>query len=117
MHRVLRALLRERWTKLTDGELERVDGQVGRLTLLLAEKYGYPRRRAERELLELLDESMRRIDRDAQLVRSLGVPARSGGAQVAGVGVARDQRREAAGERGERDERGRRALVGAAELR
>ena len=59
MHKVLRALFRNHWAKLTDADLDRVDGQVARLTALLGEKYGYPRRRAERELLHFLDDSMR----------------------------------------------------------
>ncbi len=52
MHKVLRTLFRDHWAKLTDADLDRVDGQVARLTALLGEKYGYPRRRAERELLQ-----------------------------------------------------------------
>jgi hypothetical protein len=71
VHKVLRALFRDHWAKLTDADLDRVDGQIARLTTLLGEKYGYPRRRAERELLRFLDDSMRRLERDAlQTARS-----------------------------------------------
>lgn len=110
MHKVLRGILRERWGKLTDGELDRVDGQLPRLTALLAQKYGLSQRRAERELLAVLDESMPSPAR--------GGPAPAASApKVAGVGVARQQRGEAANERGQRHEGGGRALVGAAEVR
>jgi uncharacterized protein YjbJ (UPF0337 family) len=47
--------LKQRWERLTDGDLERVDGQAGHLLALLEEKYGYGRHRAERELVAFLD--------------------------------------------------------------
>ena len=59
MHKVLRALFKDQWPKLTDDDLDRANGQVARLTTLLEEKYGYPLRRAERELIRFLDDSMR----------------------------------------------------------
>ena len=65
VHKVLRALFRDHWPKLTDSDLDRVNGQVARLTTLLGEKYGYPRRRAERELLHFLDDSMRKVEQGA----------------------------------------------------
>jgi uncharacterized protein YjbJ (UPF0337 family) len=110
---MLRALFRDHWAKLTDADLERVDGQVARLTTLLGEKYGYPRRRAERELLHFLDDSMRRVERGAlQAARS----DRSG-TQVARISVSGEKRGEAMRNAGERKERARGALVDAPELR
>ena len=113
MHKVLRALFRDHWAKLTDADLDRVDGQVSRLTALLGEKYGYPRRRAERELLHFLDESMRRVERGA-------VPtARStrSGMQVTRISVSGEKRGEVMRDAGERKERARGALVDASDVR
>lgn len=113
MHKVLRALFRDHWAKLTDADLDGVDGQVARLTTLLGEKYGYPRRRAERELLHFLDDSMRRVERGAlQTVGSGG-----SGTQVMRIGVPGDKRGEAMRNAGERKERARGALVDAPNLR
>ena len=113
MHKVLRALFRDHWAKLTDAELDRVDGQIGRLTTLLGEKYGYPRRRAERELLHFLDESMRRVQRGPlQTARSDG-----SGTQVPRISVSGEKRGEAMRNAGERKEGPRGALVDASDLR
>jgi len=38
------------WTELSSDEVDRVDGQRGNLVFLLQRKYGYARRRAEREV-------------------------------------------------------------------
>ena len=112
MHKVLRALFRDHWAKLTDADLDRVDGQVARLTTLLGEKYGYPRRRAERELLHFLD-SMRWVERDAVPTAR---PARSE-AQVTRISGPGEKRGEAMRNAGERKERARGALVDASDLR
>jgi hypothetical protein len=113
VHKVLRALFRNRWAKLTDAELDRVDGQLARLTMLLGEKYGYPRRRAERELLHFLDDSMRKLERGAlQTTRSY-----RSGTQVTRIAVSGEQRGEATRNAGERKERARDALVDAPDLR
>ena len=113
MHKVLRALFRDHWAKLTDAELDQVDGQVGRLTTLLGEKYGYPRRRAERELLHFLDDSMQRVERGAVPI------AQSGGSetQVTRIGVSGEKRGEPMRNAGERKECPRGALVDASDLR
>lgn len=113
MHKVLRALFRNQWAKLTDAELDRVDGQVARLTALLGEKYGYPRRRAEREILHFLDDSMRRVERGpVETARSEG-----SGTQVTGISGAGEKLGEAMRNAGERKERARAALVDASDLR
>jgi len=62
LNKDLRSRLKEHWGKLTDGDLDRVDGQAAQLLGLLQEKYGYARRRAERELLHFLDDSMRWVE-------------------------------------------------------
>lgn len=47
---------KEQWGKLTDDELDRVEGKRDQLVGLLQEKYGYARERAEREVDEFVDE-------------------------------------------------------------
>ena len=113
MHKVLRALFRDHWAKLTDADLDQVDGRLARLTALLGEKYGYPRRRAERELLHFLDDAMRRVEQGALQT------ARSGGSemQVTRISVPGEKRGEAMRKAGERKERARGALVDAPNLR
>jgi uncharacterized protein YjbJ (UPF0337 family) len=44
------------WTELSSDELDRVDGKRGNLVLLLQRKYGYARRRAEREVERVVTE-------------------------------------------------------------
>ena len=56
MNKDLRTRLKAQWGKLTDDDLDRVDGQAARLLGLLQEKYGYAMRRAECELLRFLDD-------------------------------------------------------------
>ena len=114
MHKALRALFRNHWAKLTDAELDRVDGQVARLTALLGEKYGYPRRRAERELLHFLDDSMRRVERGALQTAPFGGSETQ---QVTRIGVSDEKRGEAMRNAGERKERPRATLVDASDLR
>lgn len=63
MHAQLRVLFRARWPRLTEVDLERANGQVPRLAALLQDKYGYGRRRAERELLDFFDELLGRVRR------------------------------------------------------
>jgi uncharacterized protein YjbJ (UPF0337 family) len=38
------------WTQLSSDEVDRLDGRRDNLVILLQEKYGYARRRAEREV-------------------------------------------------------------------
>jgi hypothetical protein len=63
---------------LTDGDLEAVDGEAARLLGLLQEKYGYARKRAERELLAFLDESLRGGSPQPSLPREARGPVRQG---------------------------------------
>ncbi len=63
MNRDLRNRLKERWGKLTDHDLDLVDGQAALLLIVLQEKYGYARHAAEQELLHFLDESLLWVER------------------------------------------------------
>jgi hypothetical protein len=55
MSAALRRRVKEHWARLSDGDLDHVDGEAIRLLHILEERYGYTRRRAERELLRFLD--------------------------------------------------------------
>ena len=46
----LRGQVKEKWGKLTDDQLDQVDGRMDILAGKLQEKYGYSREEAEREL-------------------------------------------------------------------
>ena len=45
-----RGQIKQWWGKLTDDDLERVDGNVDELTGVLQERYGYGREEAERQI-------------------------------------------------------------------
>ncbi|MAR90559.1 MAG: CsbD family protein [Pseudomonadota bacterium] len=47
--------LRENWGKLTDDDVEQVDGSNDRLVGMLQEKYGYAKEEAEKQVRKLLD--------------------------------------------------------------
>ena len=44
------------WTQLSSDDLDRIDGQQDNLVYLLESRYGYARRRAEREVERVLSE-------------------------------------------------------------
>lgn len=46
----LRGEIRKQWGKLTDDDLDTVEGETERLVGVLQERYGYTRQRAEEEL-------------------------------------------------------------------
>lgn len=46
----MKGQVKEWWGKLTDDDLERVDGKADQLVGLLQQKYGYTKERAEEEL-------------------------------------------------------------------
>jgi uncharacterized protein YjbJ (UPF0337 family) len=46
----MKVLARERWAKLGDRDLELIDGDRHELILVLAERYKWPRQRAELEV-------------------------------------------------------------------
>jgi uncharacterized protein YjbJ (UPF0337 family) len=49
----LRGRIKEMWGKVTDDDLDRIDGRTERLMGLLQEKYGYARDKAEAEIRRL----------------------------------------------------------------
>jgi uncharacterized protein YjbJ (UPF0337 family) len=46
----MRGQAKEWWGKLTDDDLEKVDGKCDKLVGLLQERYGYAREKAEEEI-------------------------------------------------------------------
>lgn len=51
----MRGQAKEWWGKLTDDDLERVEGKADRLVGLLQKKYGYTKEHAEEELNKRLE--------------------------------------------------------------
>lgn len=51
----VRGRAKEWWGKLTDDDLERVEGQFDRLVGMLQERYGWARRQAEEEITRRFD--------------------------------------------------------------
>jgi uncharacterized protein YjbJ (UPF0337 family) len=49
----MRGQAKEWWGKLTDDDLEQIDGKRDKLVGLLQERYGYSREKAEEELKRL----------------------------------------------------------------
>ncbi|HYR83185.1 MAG TPA: CsbD family protein [Terriglobia bacterium] len=45
-----RSELNDQWAELTSNDLDRVDGKRDNLVVILEHRYGYARRRAEREV-------------------------------------------------------------------
>jgi len=62
----LRGRVKETWGKLTDDDLDRVDGRMDRLAGLLQAKYGYAREKAEEEVTRLFDEDTSTKDTEAK---------------------------------------------------
>jgi len=54
--RELKGLLKERRGKLTDDDLDRIEGQAERLVGLLQQRYGFAREKAEQEYKHLMEE-------------------------------------------------------------
>ncbi len=52
-----RGQAKEWWGKLTDDDLERVEGQFDRLVGMLQERYGWARKQAEGEITRRFDAS------------------------------------------------------------
>lgn len=51
----MRGRVKETWGKLTDDDLDRIDGGTDRLAGLLQEKYGYARDKAEAEIKRVFE--------------------------------------------------------------
>jgi uncharacterized protein YjbJ (UPF0337 family) len=52
----MRGQVKEWWGKLTDDDLDRIDGAMDKLTGALQERYGWQRDRAEREIKQRFDQ-------------------------------------------------------------
>lgn len=52
----LKGLLKERWGKLTDDDLDKIEGQTERLVGLLQQRYGYAKEKAEQEYKHIMDQ-------------------------------------------------------------
>lgn len=50
--------IREKWNRITDEDLKAIGGKREKLLSKLQERYGYPRERAERELIDFETEVM-----------------------------------------------------------
>jgi uncharacterized protein YjbJ (UPF0337 family) len=61
----LRGKAKETWGKLTDDDLDRIEGNSEQLLGLLQERYGYARDRAQQELNRFLEASPDSADREA----------------------------------------------------
>jgi uncharacterized protein YjbJ (UPF0337 family) len=52
--RELKGLVKEQWGKLTDDDLEKIEGEAERLVGLLQARYGYAKEKAEQEYRRLM---------------------------------------------------------------
>jgi len=52
----LKGKAQQQWGKLTDDDLDRVQGRREELVGIVQERYGYERSRAEREVSDFLDD-------------------------------------------------------------
>jgi uncharacterized protein YjbJ (UPF0337 family) len=53
--RELKGLIKTRWGKLTDDDLDRIEGQAERLVGLLQQRYGYAKEKAEQEYKRVME--------------------------------------------------------------
>lgn len=53
--RELKGLVKEQWGKLTDDDLDRIEGQAERLVGLLQQRYGYAKEKAEQEYKRIME--------------------------------------------------------------
>ena len=54
--RELRGLVKEQWGRLTDDDLDRIEGQAERLIGLLQQRYGYAKEKAEQEYRRVMEQ-------------------------------------------------------------
>jgi uncharacterized protein YjbJ (UPF0337 family) len=54
--RELKGLLKEQWGKLTDDDLDRIEGQAERLVGILQQRYGYAKEQAEQEYKRIMEQ-------------------------------------------------------------
>jgi uncharacterized protein YjbJ (UPF0337 family) len=62
----IRGRLKEYWGRLTDDEIDQVEGRYDRMAGLLQEKYGYSRQAAEDEIRSFLDQVESDISRSTR---------------------------------------------------
>jgi uncharacterized protein YjbJ (UPF0337 family) len=63
----LRGRVKEWWGRLTDDEIDQVEGRYDRLAGLLQERYGYSRQAAEDEIRAFVDQMESESDRASRL--------------------------------------------------
>jgi uncharacterized protein YjbJ (UPF0337 family) len=54
--RELKGLLKEKWGRLTDDDLGRIEGRTERLVGLLQQRYGYAKEEAEEEYKRVMEQ-------------------------------------------------------------
>ena len=54
--RELKGLVKEQWGKLTDDDLDRIEGHAERLVGLLQQRYGYAKEKAEQEYRRVMEQ-------------------------------------------------------------
>jgi uncharacterized protein YjbJ (UPF0337 family) len=53
--RELKGLVKEQWGRLTDDDLDRIEGQAERLVGILQQRYGFAKEQAEREYKRVME--------------------------------------------------------------
>ena len=54
--RELKGLVKAEWGDLTDDDLDRIEGHVGRLVGVLQQRYGYAKEKAEQEYKRIMEQ-------------------------------------------------------------
>jgi uncharacterized protein YjbJ (UPF0337 family) len=62
--REMKGKVKEQWGKLTDDDLDKIDGKSEQLLGLLQQRYGYARDKAEEEYKRFTDKYSRELERD-----------------------------------------------------
>jgi uncharacterized protein YjbJ (UPF0337 family) len=65
----LRATVQQRWGALTDKDLDRVDGKLAQLPVLLQARYGYTEEQAEKEIALFLGNMKLEGNNPAEIIR------------------------------------------------
>jgi uncharacterized protein YjbJ (UPF0337 family) len=58
--RELKGFIKEQWGKLTDDDLDRIEGQAERLVGLLQQRYGYAKEKAWQEYRRVMEQWIRK---------------------------------------------------------
>jgi len=62
--REMKGKVKEQWGKLTDDDLDRIEGKSEQLLGLLQQRYGYARNKAEEEYKRFMEKYPREFDSD-----------------------------------------------------